>query len=132
MFQVKKMANKWPVRDRNGWNEERGEHTKYIGEWFQDNVCKTNVTSPTSSAKIAKQSAQKLGSWCTTSKTWQLQHLNVNLFCALDSLLRLTARCPVLVRCNITNMTRLFGSKNNCNRLPGFLTSSATFGIQTL
>jgi len=75
MFQVKKVAKKWPVRDRNGWSEERGEQTKYIGEWFQENVSKTNIKSTTSSAKIAKQSAQKLESWCTTFKAWQLQHL---------------------------------------------------------
>ena len=33
---------------------------KYIGERFQENVCKTNIKSTTSSAKIAKQSAQIL------------------------------------------------------------------------
>ena len=33
---------------------------KYIGEWFQENVCKTNIKSTTSSAKIAKQSAKNL------------------------------------------------------------------------
>jgi len=44
---------------RNVSSEERGEHTKYTGEWFQENVCKTNIKSTTSSAKIAKQSAQK-------------------------------------------------------------------------
>jgi len=62
---------------------------KYIGEWFQENVCKTNIKSTTSSTKIAKQSAQKLGSLCTTLEAWKLQHLNANLFCALDSLWRL-------------------------------------------
>jgi len=125
MFQVKKVATKWPVRDRNGWSEERREQTKYIGEWFQENVCKTNITSPISSAKIAKQSEQKPKSWCTTLKAWQLQHLNVNLFCAFDSLLRLTARCPVLVWYTVINM-RLFGEKNNRNHSVGFLTSSVT------
>jgi len=49
-------------------SEESGEQTKYIGERFQENVCKTNIKSTTSSAKIAKQSAQKLKSWCTTLK----------------------------------------------------------------
>jgi len=49
-------------------SEERGEKTKYIGESFQENVCKTNIKSTTSSAKIAKQSAQKLESWCATLK----------------------------------------------------------------
>jgi len=60
MFEVKKVATKWPVRDRKGWSEERGEQRKYIGEWYQENVCKTNIKSRTSSAKIAKQSAQNL------------------------------------------------------------------------
>jgi len=71
---------------RNVSSEERVEQTNYVGEWFQENVCKTNIKSTTSSAKISKQNAQKPGSWCTTLKAWQLQHLNVNLFCALDSL----------------------------------------------
>jgi len=44
---------------RNVSNEERGEQTKYIGEWFQENVFKTNIKSTTSSAKIAKQNATK-------------------------------------------------------------------------
>jgi len=52
---------------RNVSSEERGEHTKYI-ERFQENVCKTNIKSTTSSAKIAKQSAKKLESWCKTLK----------------------------------------------------------------
>ena len=43
---------------RNVSSEERGEQTKYIGECFQENVCNTNIKSTTSSAKIAKQSAQ--------------------------------------------------------------------------
>jgi len=43
MFQAKKEGSK-----------------KYIGERFQENVCKTNIKSTTSSAKIAKQSAQNL------------------------------------------------------------------------
>jgi len=30
------VATKWPVRDRNGWSEERVEQAKYIGEWFQE------------------------------------------------------------------------------------------------
>jgi len=38
------------------------------------------------------QSAQKLESWCTTLKARHLQYLNVSLFCALDSLSKLTAR----------------------------------------
>ena len=41
MFQAKKKGSK-----------------KYIGEWFQENVCKKNIKSTTSLAKIAKQSAQ--------------------------------------------------------------------------
>jgi len=72
---------------RNVSSEERVEQTKYIGEWFQENVCKTTIKSATSSAKIAKQSTQK--NWCTTLKAWQLQHLNVILFCALDLLSKL-------------------------------------------
>jgi len=44
---------------RNVSSEERGKQTKYIGKWFQENVCKTNIKSTTSSVKIAKQSAQK-------------------------------------------------------------------------
>jgi len=46
----------------------RGEQRKNIDELFQENVCKKNIKSTTSSAKIAKQSAQKLQSWCTTLK----------------------------------------------------------------
>jgi len=53
---------------RNLSSEERGEQTKYTGELFQENVCKTNIKSTTSSAKIAKQSAQKLESWCSMLK----------------------------------------------------------------
>jgi len=53
---------------RNVSSEERGEQTKYIGERFKENVCRTNIKSTTSSAKIAKQSAQKPESWCTTLK----------------------------------------------------------------
>jgi len=45
---------------RNVSSEERRDHTKYIGERFQENVCKTNIKSTTSSVKIAKQSAQNL------------------------------------------------------------------------
>ena len=45
---------------RNVSSEERGEQTKYIGEWFQEKVCKTNIKSATSWAKIAKQSAQNV------------------------------------------------------------------------
>jgi len=71
---------------RNVSSEERRKQTKYIGEWFQENVCKTNIKSTISSVKITKQNVQKLESWCTMLKGWQLQHLNVNLFCALDSL----------------------------------------------
>jgi len=44
------------------WNvssEERVEQTKYISEWFQENVCKTNIKSTTSSPKITKKSGQK-------------------------------------------------------------------------
>jgi len=48
---------------RNVSSEERVEQTTYIGEWFQENLCKTNIKSTTSSAKIAKKSAQK---------TWKL------------------------------------------------------------
>jgi len=51
---------------RNVSSEESVEQTKYTVEWFEGNVCKTNIKSTTSSAKIAKQSAQKLESWCTT------------------------------------------------------------------
>jgi len=115
---------------QNVSSEERGEQTKHIGEWFQESVCKTNIKSPTSSAKIAKQSAQKLESWCTTLKPWQVLHLNVNLFWALDSLQRLDARCPVLVWYTITDMARCFGTKNNRHHLVGLLTSSATLGIE--
>ena len=68
MFQVKKEESK-----------------QNIGEWFEENVCKANIKSTTSSAKIAKQSAQKLESWCTMLNAWQLQYFNVNLFCALYS-----------------------------------------------
>jgi len=71
---------------RNVSSEEREEQTKYIGEWFQENACKTNIKSTISSAKTAKQSAHKLERWCTTLKAWQLQRLNVSLFCAFDSL----------------------------------------------
>jgi len=53
---------------RNVSSEERGEQTKHIGERFQKNVCKTNIKSTASSAKIAMQSAKKLESWCTTLK----------------------------------------------------------------
>jgi len=53
---------------RNVSGEEIGEQTKYIGELFQENVCKTNNKSEVSSAKIAKQSAQKLESWCKLLK----------------------------------------------------------------
>jgi len=53
---------------RNVSSEERGEQTKYIGECFQENVYKTNIKSTTSLAKIVKQSAQKLQSWCKTLK----------------------------------------------------------------
>ena len=51
---------------RNVSSGERGEQTKYIGECFQENVCNTNIKSTTSSAKIAKQSAQnfKVGAKC--------------------------------------------------------------------
>jgi len=70
---------------RNISSEESGEQTKHTGEWFQENVCKTNIKSTTSLAHTAKQSAQKLESWCTTLKAWKLQHLNANLFCALVS-----------------------------------------------
>ena len=45
---------------RNVSGEERVDQTKYIGELFQENVCKININSTTSSAKIAKQSAQNL------------------------------------------------------------------------
>jgi len=44
---------------RNVSSEERVEQTKYIGECFQENVCKASIKSATSSAKIAKKSAQK-------------------------------------------------------------------------
>jgi len=39
---------------------------KLIVECFQENVCKTNIKSTTSLAKISNQSAQKLESWCET------------------------------------------------------------------
>jgi len=45
---------------QNVSSEEREEQTKYIGECFQENFCKTNIKSTTSSAKIAKKSAQNL------------------------------------------------------------------------
>jgi len=44
---------------RNVSSEEREDQTKYIGERFQENVCKTNIKSTTSSTKIVKQSAQR-------------------------------------------------------------------------
>jgi len=53
---------------RNVSGEERVDQTKYIGECFQENVSKTNIRSAASSAKIAKQSAQKHDSWCKTFK----------------------------------------------------------------
>jgi len=43
---------------RNVASEKRGEQTKYIGELFQENVCKTNIKRTIALAKIAKQSAQ--------------------------------------------------------------------------
>ena len=49
---------------RNVSSEERGEQTKYIGEWFQENVCKTNIKSTASSAKTANK----------VRKTWKLVH----------------------------------------------------------
>ena len=75
-----------------------------------------------------KATCAKLESWCTTLKAWQLHHLNVTWFCALDSLQKLTARCPVLAWYTVTNMTRCFGTKNNRKHLVGLLTSSATHG----
>jgi len=51
---------------QNVSSEKSGEQTKYIGEWFQEYVCNTIIKSTTSSAKIAKQSAQKRESWCRT------------------------------------------------------------------
>jgi len=75
---------------------KRGENKIYwwviSGKCLQDKYQKYNFIGEGS-----KQSAQKLESWCKTLKSWQLQHLNVNLFCALDSWKRHTARCPVLV-----------------------------------
>jgi len=53
---------------RNILSEKRREQIKYIGELLQENVWKTNIKSATSSAKIAKQSAQKPESWYTTLK----------------------------------------------------------------
>jgi len=70
MFQVKKEGSKQNILV--------SDFIKY--------VCNTNIRSTTSSAKIAIQNAQKPESWCATLKGRQLQHLNVNLFCALDSL----------------------------------------------
>jgi len=34
---------------QNVSSEERGEQIRYLGEWFQENVCKTNIRSTTSS-----------------------------------------------------------------------------------
>jgi len=36
--------------------------------------------------RLQNKMRQKLESWCTTSEARKLQHLNVNLFCTLDSL----------------------------------------------
>jgi len=36
--------------------------------------------------RLQSKVRKKLESWCTTLTAWQLQYLNVNLFCALDSL----------------------------------------------
>jgi len=49
---------------QNVSSEERSKQN--ICELFQENVCKINIKSTTSFAKIAKQSAQKLENWCTT------------------------------------------------------------------
>jgi len=86
---------------------------KYIGEWFQEYVCKTNIKSTTSSAKIAKQSAQKLESWCTTLKAWKVLTFESKFVLRIGFIVKVTAGCSVLVWYIIINITRSFGTKNN-------------------
>jgi len=69
MFQVKKEGSKQNILVSDFW------------KMFARQISKAQLHR-----QIAKQSARKPESWCTTLKALQLQHLNVNLFCLLDSL----------------------------------------------
>ena len=112
---------------QNVSSEQRWEQTKYTGEWFQEIVCKTNIKSTTSSAKIAKR-----------AKTWKLVH-NVKSVTSSTFECKFVLRIGFIVKAfcsmsrvslmHIINMTRCFGTKNNRNHLVGLPASSATMGV---
>jgi len=75
---------KWPVLDRNGRWRKRG--AKKIYWWVISQKC---LQDKYQKYNFIGEDWKVLKTWKLVYnflKAWQLQHLNVNLFCALDSL----------------------------------------------